>query len=455
VISSRPAGAQIRLDGREVGPTPVELPAPAAASVRVSASLAGYEPLETVVQIRPGQEQEVALDLVAVIARVRLTVETEPAGSRVEIVDGPAYRPGIELPAGRYTLEVSAPGHASQRQQVQLGRKEERVRIVLLRSAPAVAGGMRDLGQLPEGESVWAYGVNNRGQVIGTSSPAGGVPQAFMWSSAGLEPIGPDTVIVPSAINDQGEIVGSMVDARGEPRAFRWTASAGLMELDPGRGGSSQARATAINASGQIAGFTIPRGGFSTEMGGGSGQRAFLHTPGAATQFIGTLGGDSSEARGVNAHGEVVGWSTDRQGRQRAFRWSKREGTVDLGTLGGASSLANAINGRGEVTGWSQDAAGRMRAFVWSRQGGMRDRGTLGGSQSHAVSINESGWIVGSSQTAAGEGRAFLSRPDGGMIDFGTLGGAGSAASWVYDSGQVVGMALDGRGRERAILWAP
>ena len=55
---------------------------------------------------------------------------------------------------------------------------------------------------------------------------------------------------------------------------------------------------------------------------------------------------------------------------------------VDLGTLGGATSEAHGINNRGEVVGWAQDAGGHTQAFQW-QYGSMTGLGFLpGGSNS-------------------------------------------------------------------------
>jgi probable HAF family extracellular repeat protein len=69
------------------------------------------------------------------------------------------------------------------------------------------AGGMVDLGTLPGATDSYAYGINDRGQVVGKS---GGRP--FLWSpETGMSELG----LVPGdengsayAINDQGQVVG-------------------------------------------------------------------------------------------------------------------------------------------------------------------------------------------------------------------------------------------------------
>ena len=126
-------------------------------------------------------------------------------------------------------------------------------------------------------------------------------------------------------------------------------------------------------------------------------------------QDLGTLGGDTSVATGINDSGQVAGYSyTANDATEHAFLYSN--GTMqDLGTLGGSGSIAYGINTSGQVVGQSALAGNTMaHAFLYTAGAGMQDLGTLGGSVSHAEGINASGQVVGTSDTAAGYGDAFL-----------------------------------------------
>ena len=83
-----------------------------------------------------------------------------------------------------------------------------------------------------------------------------------------------------------------------------------------------------------------------------------LPNPAGSMIDLGTLGGYGSEARGINARGQVAGYSSTTAGWYRAFLWEK--GTMtDLGVLGGGFSTAYGINQRGQVVGVSSTAATR------------------------------------------------------------------------------------------------
>jgi probable HAF family extracellular repeat protein len=89
---------------------------------------------------------------------------------------------------------------------------------------------------------------------------------------------------------------------------------------------------------------------------------------------------------------------------------------TDLGTLGGDQSFGNGINARGQVTGYSYPAGTFVgHAFVWDPATGMRDLNDLvapgtGWILEGGSGINDAGQIAGSG-TIGGERHAFLLTP--------------------------------------------
>jgi probable HAF family extracellular repeat protein len=105
---------------------------------------------------------------------------------------------------------------------------------------------------------------------------------------------------------------------------------------------------------------------------------------------------------------------------------------TDLGTLGGSSSYAYGINSLGAVVGWANTASGDQHAFLYSN-GVMSDLGTLGGSISEARAINDQGQVVGSANTADGVQQPFLY--SGGVMS--SLGASGTATG-INNNGQMI-----------------
>jgi len=177
--------------------------------------------------------------------------------------------------------------------------------------------------------------------------------------------------------------------------------------------------------------------------------RAFLYSD-DQMHDLGTLGGRSSNAQGINNSGQVVGFADISSRSGHAFLYSDGQ-MQDLGTLGDAYSVAFDVNDSAQVVGWSRPPSGEVRAFLYS-DGQMKSLGTLGGSSSSANDINNSDQVVGESSTS-GESHAFL-YSDGQMQDLGTLGGPGSGAYGVNDSGQVVGASTTSTGEGHAFLYS-
>jgi probable HAF family extracellular repeat protein len=203
--------------------------------------------------------------------------------------------------------------------------------------------------------------------------------------------------------------------------------------------GGDTSEANGINNRGQVIGHSSIANGTV---------HAFLYS-GGKMQDLGTLGGDTSDALGINDHGQVVGVSdvvTVNGTTSHAFLYSGGK-MRDL-TPSGIYSVATGINNRGEIALWSviNPITNASHAFLY-RGGQMQDLGTLGGDDSAAFGINDRGQVVGHSFTTDNAtDHAFL-YTGGQMEDLGALGpnsaNSKSAALGINDRGQVVGYIFD------------
>lgn len=164
---------------------------------------------------------------------------------------------------------------------------------------------------------------------------------------------------------------------------------------------------------------------------------------------LGTLGGLSSFAYGVNDRGDVVGESYIADDRTRhGFLW-QRGIMIDLGTLAGhTGSIALDINNQGQIIGNSYDDV-ETQPFIWS-DGVMTALPLLPGHRTGtALSVNDRGQVVGAS-----EGQAVL-WDDGVVVRLRVSGSTNSVARGINEQGLVVGVAEVGTTEPRlqAILW--
>ena len=240
------------------------------------------------------------------------------------------------------------------------------------------------------------------------------------------------------ACQDDPQSPSTSDDGAGAPVAAV-TAAATYSVKDLGTLGGTSAEAKGINDQGGVVGWSLLANGRT---------HAFLWRAGKMSD-LGALAGGHSEANDINSNDVVVGWSTVANGAQRAVRWQNGK-TTNLGTLGGRNSEARAINDLGVIVGWSDTKAGTVHAFVW-QNGVMRDLGTLGGSYSAAWDINRAGKIVGGSSSASGDGHAFTWK-DGVFKDLGSHGRENATATAINTKGQIAGVLgpfLDAVGEER------
>jgi probable HAF family extracellular repeat protein len=183
--------------------------------------------------------------------------------------------------------------------------------------------------------------------------------------------------VYASDINNRGEVVGAyhayMPDGfRGRSGGLFHTDATGTVEfLVPGKRSTS---IEGINDRGQFA--------ISTSDDNGHWRMMYRYTPGIGMLELGNLGGEESEAFGINALGQITGFSQTPDRRSRVFRYTDSTGMENMS--GTARGRGNAINDRGWIAGTREGSA------TLYRDGGYIDLGP-----GQAYGLNNAGDVVG------------------------------------------------------------
>ncbi len=344
----------------------------------------------------------------------------------------------------------------------------------LAASAPVPASPPRftvtDLGTLPGGQQSVAYGLNDRGQVVGWFD--GGVDDnqgyevmvhnhAVLWDQGKILDLGLLKGFPYSAgqgINNQGQIAGGW-DVNYHP--YIGGGIAGLRETFLWQNGNRTLiqgakpffvdRANAINGNGQIAAVAVSD----------AGQWAALWSKGTLTVLPLPPGFTKSYAYALNSAGAVVGWASkdieagpESHAEYHACLWHKGA-VVDLGTLspGSPFTQAYAVNDRGQIVGTTSG-----RGFLW-QNGKMREiPPPVSPAFLRPNGINNNGQVVGTADNTPPEDHVFLWQ-DGVTYDLNAL--IPKDSGWVLEdarainaNGQIVGWG-EHDGHKRAFLLTP
>jgi len=231
-----------------------------------------------------------------------------------------------------------------------------------------------------------AYGINRSGEVVGfdvftfhafRTAANYSSSNPVMHDLGTLAPGGVNSYGAGSThaygINDSGQVVGSSDIGNNAPypgasHAFRTAANRAINPAtdDLGTLGGSSSIASHINLFGQAAGMSYT----PADTAGHAFRTAPNRPINPATDDLGTLGGSSSYAKGIDDYGQVVGWAyTTGDTAQHAFLYSS--GVIrDLNNLIPAGSGCELI-GAADINDTGQIAA----------------NGNCGG-QGHAVLLN-------------------------------------------------------------------
>ncbi|MFZ6723322.1 hypothetical protein [Undibacterium sp. Ji49W] len=235
-----------------------------------------------------------------------------------------------------------------------------------------------------------------------------------------------------NGINNSAQVVGYTILANYDERAFVASTS-GMVNL--GTLGGRFGRAVAVNASGVITGY-------STTSMTNNLNRCFV-SYGNGLVNIGSLATTGScMPSAINDAGQIVGTAYNGTA-SHAFLYDGNQ-FHDLGTLGGKTSAANGINQLGQVVGQAQTINGDIRAFLYTA-GQMTNLGSprATGGASSAYSVNASGQAIGYYTVPGDSTRRPILFSNGTIIDINTLlpelTEVDGSVIYLNDAGQIAG----------------
>ncbi len=213
-------------------------------------------------------------------------------------------------------------------------------------------GTLTSLGNISGYDFGWARGINGSRQIVGYLGSFDSIynysARAFLWQNGALtalpNPFG-GQVSYALGINDAGRFAGYTVDSDGLPIPVLWNSTTDAVRLSSDKYGV----ANAIDQSGRVAGSFYPDYADTTVY------HACLWKDGAMTD-LGTLGGDSSSAYGLNDSGQVVGASHNADGKSVGFLWengsmTELPGYYNPGVSYTYQFIPSAVNDDGTIVG--------------------------------------------------------------------------------------------------------
>jgi probable HAF family extracellular repeat protein len=232
------------------------------------------------------------------------------------------------------------------------------------------AGGMQDIGT-PGGPIGIAWDISSAGDIAGYSSAENAPNHPTLWTSAGMIDLGRTDVWNTGsafALTDIGQaVVGWYMDngSAGATEATVWTRSDGGWR----RQTIATGQALGLNNLVQVVGYT------RDPVDGGYRHSPFVWSEAGGLVALPTLVGNTNSALDINDAGQIVGFSTDTDNFSNAVLWTRGgDGAWRLQVLPvlkQGNSEARAINARGEIAGYTRATAkgpAARHAVIWKPQ---------------------------------------------------------------------------------------
>ncbi|MCA0360364.1 MAG: PEP-CTERM sorting domain-containing protein [Armatimonadetes bacterium] len=269
------------------------------------------------------------------------------------------------------------------------------------------ANGMSSSG-FPHHDRIIANDINDAGQIVGLSYLGG--MQGMRHEPGLMIGFAPAPGHVYSrglGINNLGQMVGTSVTNQGVEMAARFPGGWG--ELLPNYGPQENSAARRINDAGDAVGHTDLAGTNRAALFRSNNTLVDLHAMLAGSIY--------SRAMDINDSGRIIGFTTNNASFTQGFLINFESGVTTIDPLSGHDFLyLDAINATGQIVGTSKRSSGSASdAVIWDSTLGLTPLNTLidpnsGWELRQATGINNNGYIVGMG-TFQGVETNFLLKP--------------------------------------------
>jgi probable HAF family extracellular repeat protein len=234
-----------------------------------------------------------------------------------------------------------------------------------------------------------AYGINNRGDIVGSYVDSALVQHGYLYSNGSYTTLNAPAGVLPFntqafGINDRGQIAGEYFSRNDNTSSIGYVYNNGTFTTlgDP-FGNRINYYASSINNSGQIVGiyFGQPQG--------------FIYENGTYTSLPLYLLG-YNQITGINDRGQIVGSTYVPVGNvPHGFVYQNGVYTAVNDPLGVNGTAVTGINDRGEIVGYYLDSNHVQHGYLYSNGSYVTLDDPLGAHGTVATGINERGQIVG------------------------------------------------------------
>ena len=334
-------------------------------------------------------------------------------------------------------------------------------------AAHAVQYNIQTLQSLSAGGDSVARGLNEAGQVVGSSyNSSTSEWEAVVWNNTVVTSMGVEGLA--RAINNNGIAVGEIgPDATGNDvggylnpgNAFKFEGGV-VTEIGSLGGPNSWSAAFDINDNNVIVGRSYT----SESLNDILKQHAFKYENGVMSD-LGTVSEPDgySRAHGINDNGQIAGRGSEAlfgNSEKHALTWDA-SGSISVLDAPYGYSMSDDINNNGVIVGTGFDvnnSSALLKALMWDAAGNYTQFGTFGGDSSRFHAVNDIGCAVGTAKDVGNADHAAISCDGATLSDLNSM--VLDLTGWqsldvaydINEAGQIIGIGTLDDGSQGAFI---